>query len=44
MAKKTDKTNKPSTGEIILYQLPDGKAALDVRAWKVKACGSILIK
>ena len=31
MAKKTDKTNKPSTGEIVLYQSPDGKAALDVR-------------
>lgn len=31
MAKKTDKATKPSAGEIILYQLPDGKAALDVR-------------
>jgi len=31
MAKKTYKTNKPRTGEIVLYQSPDGKAALDVR-------------
>jgi len=31
MAKKTNKATKPSAGEIILYQLPDGKAALEVR-------------
>jgi prophage maintenance system killer protein len=31
MAKKTDKTSTPGKGEIVLYQSPDGKAALDVR-------------
>ncbi len=31
MAKKTDRTNTSNKGEIVLYQSPDGKAALDVR-------------
>jgi hypothetical protein len=31
MAKKTDKTITSNKGEIVLYQSPDGKAALDVR-------------
>lgn len=31
MAKNTDKTKSSDKGEIILYRLPDGKAALDVR-------------
>jgi hypothetical protein len=31
MPKKTEKSSIPSKGEIILYQSPDGKAALDVR-------------
>jgi prophage maintenance system killer protein len=31
MAKKTPDASIPSKGEIVLYQAPDGKAALDVR-------------
>ena len=31
MAKKTPEPSNPSKGEIVLYQAPDGKAALDVR-------------
>jgi hypothetical protein len=31
MAKKTEKNSIPSKGEIVLYQSPDGNAALDVR-------------
>ena len=31
MAKKTDKTITSNKGEIVMYQSPDGKAALDVR-------------
>jgi hypothetical protein len=31
MSKKTDKTSNPGKGKIVLYQSPDGKAALDVR-------------
>jgi len=31
MAKKPDRTSTPGKGEIVLYQAPDGKAALDVR-------------
>ncbi len=31
MPKKINKSSDPSKGEIILYQSPDGKAALDVR-------------
>jgi hypothetical protein len=31
MAKKTGKTIIPEKGEIVLYQSPDGKTALDVR-------------
>jgi hypothetical protein len=30
MAKDTEKKDKPDKGKIILYRLPDGKAALDV--------------
>ena len=31
MPKKTEKSITPDKGEIVLYQSPDGKAALDVR-------------
>ena len=31
MPKKTEKIGTPSKGEIVLYQSPDGKAAIDLR-------------
>jgi phage baseplate assembly protein gpV len=40
MTGKNKKYSSPSKGEIVLYQAPDGKAALDVRLEGETLCAS----